>query len=517
MEQLQQVEALIKKLKAIRGSSDWSSDLEDRLLRLLKLYEKLKNDQKDVKTEPKETKSEPLVASRPEGPAGDLGALTSEQQAQVDGLVARGIPEEEARRSVLDQKPFYQSEKQLFDPRDIPEVNKLQEAWDNLSPEDQNSFLSKSPWIAGAASFADSLLPISLLWALPDNIEAQVRNAIKENQGVADQAAVAGTVLGLIGGPAGAAKIAREGAKLLRRWGTRRAGYASARALKELKQNVQRVLSDLKQQGFYGSAPGSPISRKAVKLLADYEREIKDVLADWFNHLYDKDWTLEQTRDFLEDRFNGLPNTHPLKQALGGKSDVFDNIWDRKPGAGEAPSNFVDDWFKRIKYRVAEIKLNVIPEVLEFSAALGGDAAANFTYSYNDWKDQGFSNEEAFLLGLRYTIDRTPKDLVVEALDSFFPGFGSKVFQIVFRGVTLTADLDPDTGQVRPDVYGYEKKSERKPNHANQGGLVLDPKTKFYLKSGGKVGDKIKLLMDEGKPQKQAVAIALDYKRRGKL
>ena len=50
-----------------------------------------------------------------------------------------------------------------------------------------------------------------------------------------------------------------------------------------------------------------------------------------------------------------------------------------------------------------------------------------------------------------------------------------------------------------------------------RGGPVVDPKTQFYLKSGGKVGNKIKLLMDEGKPQKQAIAIALDYKRRGKL
>ena len=50
-----------------------------------------------------------------------------------------------------------------------------------------------------------------------------------------------------------------------------------------------------------------------------------------------------------------------------------------------------------------------------------------------------------------------------------------------------------------------------------RGGEVVEPKTAFYLKSGGKVGNKIKLLMSEGKPQKQAVAIALDYKRRGKL
>lgn len=50
-----------------------------------------------------------------------------------------------------------------------------------------------------------------------------------------------------------------------------------------------------------------------------------------------------------------------------------------------------------------------------------------------------------------------------------------------------------------------------------RGGPVLDPKTQFYLKSGGKVGNKIKLLMDEGKPQKQAVAIALDMNRRGEL
>ncbi|QDP55982.1 MAG: hypothetical protein Unbinned4409contig1001_1, partial [Prokaryotic dsDNA virus sp.] len=38
-----------------------------------------------------------------------------------------------------------------------------------------------------------------------------------------------------------------------------------------------------------------------------------------------------------------------------------------------------------------------------------------------------------------------------------------------------------------------------------------------YYDKGGRVSDKIRVLKKEGKPQKQAVAIALDMLKRGKL
>ena len=519
MEQLQQVEALIKQLKAIRGTPEWSSNLEDRLLRLLKLYEKLKNDQKDVKTETEETKSEPLVTSRPEGPTGDLSGLTSEQQAQVDGLVARGIPEEEARKAILGQKPFYQSEKQLFDPKKIPEIDKLQQAWDKLSPEAQNGFVAQSPWIAGAASFLDNLLPVSFLWALPNSYEAQVRNAIKENQGVADKAAMAGTIIGLVGGPLAAAKIARGGVKLLRKTAAKTRGHTHAAIMKKFRKEADEMIKEARE---YAARSPDENTKAVLKQLTDSleadRNRVHDLLEDWGRYIYEQKFTTEQTRNFLESRINDLPDGDIIKRITGGKADLFDTFWTRQPKAFDAPGGWVEELYTRLKHRITEIVLNIGPEIGEFIAGLSGDAAANYSYSFNDWKSQGFSDIDAKWLAFLYVIDRTPTDIIVEALDSFFgAGKGVKLVQIAVRFAALSEDLDAETGQVRPDVYGYSKKSERKANHSNQGGPVLDPKTQFYLKSGGKVGNKIKLLMSEGKPQKQAVAIALDYKRRGKL
>ena len=142
-----------------------------------------------IKAESQQGSATPNQA--PVGGSGDISARpdvqpTPAQQKQIDGLVKRGVPEEEARESVIGQESFYQSDRQLFDPRTIPEIDEIQRAWDELTPEQQNSFLAKSPWVAGAASFLDNILPVPVLWALSDEYESQVRNAIKENQELLD-------------------------------------------------------------------------------------------------------------------------------------------------------------------------------------------------------------------------------------------------------------------------------------------------------------------------------------------
>ena len=522
MEQLQEVEGLIKQLKAIRGTLEWSSALEERLFKLLQLYEKLKSKVKGTE----EAHSEEVTTAggaRTEGPAGDLSGLTKEQQAQIYGLVARGIPEEEARRAILGQKPFYQSEKQLFDPKKIPEIDELQQAWDNLSPEQQNSFLAQSPWVAGTASFLDNLLPVSFLWALPDEYEAQVRNAIKENQGVSDKAAIAGTIIGLVGGPLAAAKIARGGVKFIRRTAAKTKGHSHAALLKQFRKEADEHIRKMRDY----AARSSDKTTKAVlgqlsdSLEADKAR-VHDLLEDWGRFIYEHKLSTDQTRNFLESRINDLPDGDIIKKITGGKADLFDTFWTRQPKAFDAPGGWIEEIFTKLRHRVSELTLNIGPEVTEFVTGLGADAVTNYSYSLNDWKSQGFSDSEARWLALAYVVDRTPTDVAVEAIDTFFgPGIGTRMVQTAGRLATLAADLDAETGKVRPDVYGYEGYSksdyQKEAEKYAGGGMVLDPKTQFYLKSGGKVGNKIKLLMAEGKPQKQAVAIALDYNRRGKL
>ena len=510
MEQLEQIKSAIQQLKALRGSEGWTEAHEQKLLNLLQAYEKLSSQGQGG-----------AEKASPSTRGGRRGSrLSSAEQSQLDSLIARGVPEEEAMKAVGGDS-FYQSDKQMFDPKTIPEVNELEEVWNSLPPEQQNSFLAQSPWVAGTASFIDNLLPVSFLWALPDEYEAQVRNAIKENKGTADKAAIAGTILGLIGGPAGAASIARAGIKIIRTGATRSAGHLSAKALKEYSDRAKKLLKELEADGIYG---GAAVPKALTDKIQKEINDVDDLSKDWYSMIYEQKWSPDRQRNLIQERINGLPDNHIIKQIADGPDgdDLMSTILDVQPKGTGAPTSWTDRVKKFVSHRAKTISLNAIPEGVEFAAALGADAGVNFTYSYNDWKSQGLSNDEAFVLALKYTIDRTPVDVLVEALDTFFgSGKGIKVVQAVARGATLLPDLSAETGQVRPDVYGYEGYSQQdflnEAQTNNQGGPVLSPKTKFYLNSGGKVGDKIKLLMSEGKPQDQAVAIALDYKRRGKL
>ena len=138
----------------------------------------------------------------------------------------------------------------------------------------------------------------------------------------------------------------------------------------------------------------------------------------------------------------------------GGKADLFDTFWARQPTAFEAPGDFLDYIVTGVRHRVEEILKNIVPEITEFGSALSGDMAANFWYSYNDWKDQGFSNSEAGWLALSYTVDKTPRDAFIEVVDQFFgAGTATVILQSVLRLSELAFDVSGETGQVRPDVY----------------------------------------------------------------
>ncbi|MCY4584083.1 MAG: hypothetical protein OXE50_15000 [Chloroflexi bacterium] len=476
-----------------------------------------------IKAESQQGSATPNQA--PVGGSGDISARpeaqpTPEQQKQIDGLVKRGVPEEEARESVMSQESFYQSDRQLFDPRTVPEIDEIQMAWDKLTPEQQNSFLAKSPWVASAASFLDNILPVPVLWALSDEYEAQVRNAIKENQGVANKSAAAGTVVGLVGGPAALAKILRGGVKVIRNTAAKRKSYRHAEGFREFKEKATEILTDVKS--YMKTSPEyAEVLGKLANRIDEERREVMDLLEDWGRHIYEQKWNTEEIRNFLENRLNGLDGDHILYRLTDGKADLFDTFWSRQPEAFQAPGGWIEEIFTKLRHRASEISKNIGPEIAEFAAGIGGDVAANFSYSYNDWKEQGFSDVDAALLALAYVKDRTPEDITVELLDQFFGGgVGVVLTQSMIRLGTLMQDLDAETGKVRPDVYeaeGWQAESDRYAAQYNRDGQVMDPmRVKFYNQGG--LSDKISKIHGEGYTapgQAYAIAKSMGYNRGG--
>ena len=455
---------------------------------------------------------ETTIAGRQEVP-GELpaGPLNPEQMRAVAALVRRGIPEAEAIKTVTAESPFMSDNKmsqELDQLRNNPDVTALEKAWQELSPEQQNSMLAQSPWVAAAASFLDNLLPVSLLWALPDGFESQVRNAMEQNKGVADKAAMAGTVLGLIGGPLGAAKIARGGFKFIKNIATRRAGHINTRKLNAIRSNIKDVIGELKSVGAYGAAKGSgEVTGKMVKLLEKNKNSITDLLEDWGRHIYEQKWSTDEIRNFLENRLNDLPSTHVIKQVTGGKDDLFDTFFARQPKGIEAPSNFKDRIWKGLQHRASELSKNIGLESAEFATVLGVDGATNYSYAKQDFKDQGFTDDESHWLALSYAFNRTPHDFAVEAVSQF--ANGNKIIDLlssIYRTTTLIEDLDAETGKVRADSQENVHNVLGNPEPTlNQGGIL-------NFNEGGEVSEGLlgkpevnTNVVDRGKRNREAI------------
>ena len=165
----------------------------------------------------------------PVGGSGDISARpeaqpTPEQQAQIDGLVKRGVPEEEARASVMGQEEeIYQSEKQIFDPAAIPEVDEVQQLWDSLTTEEQEEFKSnKSKHATRAIAFLDNILPFKAasvalgIFSTPEQMN-EIALYAKANPEEAKSAGFLATIGGLIMGPGLFSAAFKGTAKLLRK------------------------------------------------------------------------------------------------------------------------------------------------------------------------------------------------------------------------------------------------------------------------------------------------------------
>ena len=227
------------------------------------------------------------------------------------------------------------SDVRFIDTVEVKSTNQLvEEAWEELTPEQKESFLATNPNVARFGAFIEAVAPVSVLWMLPDGVEAQVQNAIDINPGAARPAEVLGTVIGLVGGPFAWAKTGQKLIKHLRKHGARKAGYRSAKAIKEAVVNLKREARNVyantfKRERFNGKSieEASDIAGTPASKIWDSARELQDFLDDWGEFAYDQRRTIDEMRDFLGQRTNGLSPNHPLAKALGGPKatrNVFD-------------------------------------------------------------------------------------------------------------------------------------------------------------------------------------------------
>ena len=140
-------------------------EVDDSFVQLPPAEQQKVVDQIKVECQKGSTGSAPVPNQAPVGGSGDISARpeaqpTPEQQKQIDGLVKRGVPEEEARASVMGQESFYQSDKQLFDPKEIPEIDEVEKLWEELTPEQREELKSIGGGTAAAfISLGDNILP----------------------------------------------------------------------------------------------------------------------------------------------------------------------------------------------------------------------------------------------------------------------------------------------------------------------------------------------------------------------
>ena len=400
---------------------------------------------------------------------------------QVEGLSKRGIPAEEAFESVKGRSPFQseQAESKEFDQM-LQEYkdSELERLWEGLSEEEKAEYRSIGGNAAAATMSAlDNVLPVpAITWAIGlfnPHLEREIKRAKAANKGAASVGEWAGTVTGLIGGPLALAKAIRSGAKFLKNRALKASGHASSKALTKWEEEARKLVSEFKSKGIYG---GGEVPKKIADTIMKEIDEVDDLLRDWYNHIYEQKMSTPQIREFLTNRVNNLPDNHVIKKVAGG-DDLMYTLWDLQPASSKAPTGTIDRIKKALAHRAKSIALNTVPEGIEFSVALAGDAGANFTYSYNDWLEQGFPRDEAFTLAIRYTLDRAPHDVVIEALDTFFGGgVGTSIVQTLLRTWSIAPDLDAKTGKVRPDVY------EEEPQNLRDGGMV---KPLIYRNEGG--------------------------------
>ena len=128
-------------------------EVDDSFVQLPPAEQQKVVDQIKVECQKGSTGSAPVPNQEPVGGAEDISARpgdqpTPEQQAQIDGLVKRGVPEEEARASVMGQESFYSSDKQMFEGRSIieailgdqaSEAERVETLWNDLTKEQQDA------------------------------------------------------------------------------------------------------------------------------------------------------------------------------------------------------------------------------------------------------------------------------------------------------------------------------------------------------------------------------------------
>ena len=371
--------------------------------------------------------------------------------------------------------------------------DKAIETWDKIA---------SAPGTAGLA-FADEL-SFGLLVPVLDAYGVNATGYLEANPEAASAGRTSGLVLALAGGPVAAAKMLAGAAK-----------YATKKVFRDyaLRKNVGKVTAEsAKRKKFLehtydqakkGATHANPkllkeVTTKVEKEVADIESALKT--------LRHKKNTLKQSPEEIRawwDEFVGeLPSEHVLKK----HSDIYDHWTDRllKESQKEvAGSSYVKGRIVNpIKDNWKLMARNVPSTIVNALAVVGGDMAGNYIIAYTNAKRHGVEDTEAREIAWSFAIEKTPRDLAIDALGALTKGTGLLALAPKAGRLYIASERAEDGSIVIPDGDTVDVEAGRGgrdispkgeggaygvPRIFNAGGIVANYMPKRY-NTGGIVG-----------------------------
>lgn len=88
------------------------------------------------------------------------------------------------------------------------------------------------------------------------------------------------------------------------------------------KYLYDKIMFELNAGGYCGLYMPNHVMKKIIKLQANYENKIKQILNEYKDELYPADWTMETERE----KTGNLGKSVYLKYAIGKENKTWDNV-----------------------------------------------------------------------------------------------------------------------------------------------------------------------------------------------
>ena len=360
-----------------------------------------------------------------------------------------------------------------------PEAKELVDAFNALTPEQQAQIREKSSTtlsskaLAAGANILDNILPVPVLWLFGPEINAAIDKAEAENPGIAKTAAYGTTVLSLVGFSL-LGGLLRGGVKILRKAAVRKASHQFGKDSAEYLTKQGAKVAGKKAEFKNAINIKSGVGERAAQAIKDDAKQAVSTLAVQLSEeqlkydqvasvvvklksLVKQKLPIKQRRLEMQEIISLLPKNHAIWKFADESGDLFVNKLDKLGTSADLSKGYLNDITAFLSNNVRRAAANKGATFAEIAAGLTGNLASTWTYSKQDWKQQGFTDEQASALAWKYVLDIAPIDVVAAAIDPLFGGgFASKVLAGAVKGIVIGEDLNPDTGKVRPDVYGYK-------------------------------------------------------------